>query len=181
LDVWKAEIAMYFEVSERLITNEAPEAVMEFARQQFAKISRKTELKAGVVHAGLIDASFGSINRSDITKVQLSRIGGGYVLVSETKYRPSLALWIFLVVLIFTYIGWLIPIAFYLYQRGAVKNAIQSSMDRIVNEFSVPPSQFNPPPHTSTADELKKIADLRDSGHLTADEFDTQKQRLLGT
>jgi ABC-type multidrug transport system fused ATPase/permease subunit len=32
----------------------------------------------------------------------------------------------------------------------------------------------------STADEVAKLAELRDSGAITAEEFDTQKARLLG-
>ena len=33
---------------------------------------------------------------------------------------------------------------------------------------------------TSTADELAKLADLRNSGHITQEEFDAQKAKLLG-
>ncbi|HLP97781.1 MAG TPA: SHOCT domain-containing protein [Sideroxyarcus sp.] len=36
------------------------------------------------------------------------------------------------------------------------------------------------PHHPSVADELKKLADLRDSGVLNAEEFQSQKTRLLG-
>jgi hypothetical protein len=32
---------------------------------------------------------------------------------------------------------------------------------------------------TSSADELKKLAELKDSGILTADEFEAQKRKLL--
>ena len=33
----------------------------------------------------------------------------------------------------------------------------------------------------SVADELKKLAELRDAGVLTEEEFDTQKAKLLGS
>ena len=171
---------MHFEVSERLVTNESPEAVMEFAQRQFGKISNKTRLEGGRLTVRMIEASFGSINRSDVTHVQLQRTGGGYLLVSETDYRPSGWFWLFLILLLFSYVGWLIPIAFYLYQRGTVKSAIQSSVDRIVNEFSVGPMAVA---HTaaplSKADELKKLAELRDGGVLSEEEFTTQKLKLL--
>lgn len=36
-----------------------------------------------------------------------------------------------------------------------------------------------PPPATSIADELFKLANLRDKGVLTSEEFDRQKQALL--
>lgn len=171
---------MHFEVSERLITNEPPEAVMEFAQRQFAKISGRTRLERGRLTVRMVEASFGSINRSDVTSVTLQRIGGGYLLVSETDYRPSLWFWVFLIVLLFTYVGWLIPIVFYLYQRGTVKSAIQSAITRVVNEFSVAPMAvgYQTAP-ASSADELKKLAELRDSGVLSADEFEAQKRKLL--
>ncbi|MHB9100884.1 MAG: SHOCT domain-containing protein [Sulfuricella sp.] len=35
--------------------------------------------------------------------------------------------------------------------------------------------------NASVADEIKKLADLRDSGVLSADEFQQQKTRLLGS
>lgn len=172
---------MHFEVSERLITNESPEAVIEFAQRQFSKISNKTRREGAQVTVRMVEASFGSINRSDVTRLTLQRTGGGYLLVSETNYRPSGWFWLFLIILLFTYIGWLIPIAFYLYQRGTVKAAIESAVNRIVNEFSVSPVavgvQAAAP--SSKADELKKLAELRDSGVLSEEEFTSQKLKLL--
>jgi len=171
---------MHFEVSERLITNEPPEAVMEFAQRQFSKISDKTRLEKGQLTVRRVEASFGSINRTDVTRVALQRVGGGYLLVSETDYRPSGWFWIILIVLLFSYVGWLIPIGFYLYQRGTVKSAIQSAVSRIVNEFSVGPMPVGyQATAASNADELKKLAELRDSGVLTAEEFEAQKRKLL--
>lgn len=171
---------MHFEVSERLITNEPQEAVMEFAQRQFAKISSKTRLERGQLTVRMVEASFGSINRSDVTRVALQRVGGGYLIVSETDYRPSGWFWLFLIILLFSYVGWLIPIAFYLYQRGTVKSAIESAVARVINEFSVDPMPvgYQTAP-ASNADELKKLAELRDSGVLSAEEFDAQKRKLL--
>ena len=171
---------MHFEVSQRLITNESTDNVLEFAQRQFSKISNKTRLKDERLTVRMIEASFGSINRSDVTRVQLQRVGGGYLIVSETDYRPSGWFWLFLILLLFSYVGWLIPIAFYLYQRGTVKSAIQSSVDRIVNEFTGSPMigvQATAP--ASKADELKKLAELRDGGILSEDEFTSQKLKLL--
>jgi hypothetical protein len=61
-----------------------------------------------------------------------------------------------------------------------VRSAIESAVKRIINEFSVDPMavgyQTTP---TSSADELKKLAELKDRGVLTADEFEAQKRKLL--
>lgn len=172
---------MHFEVSERLVTNESPEAVMEFAQRQFSKISNKTRLEGVKLTAKMVEASFGSINRSDVTRLTLQRTGGGYLMVSETDYRPSGWFWVFLIILLFTYVGWLIPIGFYLYQRGTVKAAIESAINRIVNEFAVSPmaAGVQAAAPSSKADELKKLAELRDSGILSEDEFTSQKLKLL--
>lgn len=173
---------MHFELSERLSTNEPPEAIMEFAQRQFSKISSKTRLEGGKLTARMVEASFGSINRSDVTGVTLQRVGNGYLVVSETDYRPSGWFWLFLILLLFSYVGWLIPIAFYLYQRGTVKSAIQSAISRIVNEFSAGPMSVGfQTSAVSSADELKKLAELKDSGVLSADEFEAQKRKLLGS
>ena len=171
---------MHFEVSERLVTNEPPEAIMEFAQRQFAKISRKTRLESGQLTARMVEASFGSINRRDVTRITLQRVGSGYLLVSETDYSPSVWFWVLLIILLFSYVGWLIPIGFYLYQRGTVRSAIQSAISRVVNEFSAGPMSvgYQTAP-ASNADELKKLAELRDSGVLNAEEFEAQKSKLL--
>lgn len=172
---------MHFELSERLNTNETPENIMAFAQKQFAKIADKTRREGAKLDVRMVEASFGSINRSDTTQVTLQRVGGGYLLVSETDYRPSVWFWVFLLVLLFTYVGWLIPIVFYLYQRNSVKSAIQSAMSRIVNEFGMGQGHaMSQPVIASSADELEKLVRLRDSGVLTSEEFEFQKRRVLG-
>ena len=171
---------MHFEVSERLVTNEPPEAIMEFAQRQFAKISRKTRLESGQLTARMVEASFGSINRRDVTRITLQRVGSGYLLVSETDYSPSVWFWVLLIILLFSYVGWLIPIGFYLYQRGTVRSAIQSASSRVVNEFSAGSmSIVHQVAQVSNVDELKKLAELKDSGVLSAEEFEAQKSKLL--
>jgi hypothetical protein len=172
---------MHFEVSERLITSEPAEAIMEFAQRQFSKIADKSRMERGQLTVRRVEASFGSINRRDTTRVSLQRVGGGYLLVSETDYHPSGWFWLFLIILLFTYVGWFIPIGFYLYQRGTVKAAIQSAISRIVNEFSVGPMAVGVAAAAplSKADELKKLAELRDSGVLSEEEFTSQKLKLL--
>lgn len=171
---------MHFEVSERLVTNEPPEAIMEFAQRQFAKISRKTRLESGQLTARMVEASFGSINRRDVTRITLQRVGSGYLLVSETDYSPSVWFWVLLIILLFSYVGWLIPIGFYLYQRGTVRSAIQSAISRVVNEFSAGSmSIVHQVAQVSNVDELKKLAELKDSGVLSAEEFEAQKSKLL--
>jgi hypothetical protein len=85
------------------------------------------------------------------------------------------ALW-FLFVLIIPLVGVLV----YLIVRGgsmherAVKQANQQ--DQAFRHYVQQAADSSP---ASTADQLTKLADLRDRGVITADEFDREKQKLL--
>ena len=81
-----------------------------------------------------IQASFGSINRNDITTIELKKGDSGYLLVADVCYRPSVAFWIIFILTIFSAIGWLIPIAFYLMQKNTVKDAIRDAFKRVRDE-----------------------------------------------
>jgi hypothetical protein len=85
------------------------------------------------------------------------------------------ALW-FLFVLIIPLVGVLV----YLIVRGgsmherAVKQANQQ--DQAFRQYVQQAAESSP---ASTADQLTKLADLRDRGVITADEFDREKAKLL--
>ena len=81
-------MVVHFEVSKRLITNDTPDTVMDFAQRQFSKVSSKTRLDNGQLKVRMVEASFGSINRSDITCVQLQRISGGLPRRFRDKLPP---------------------------------------------------------------------------------------------
>jgi hypothetical protein len=60
--------------------------------------------------------------------------------------------------------------------RQAEFEAIRNELQRVINAR---PSAGAASP-TSAADEIKKLADLREQGILTNDEFETKKKQLLG-
>lgn len=69
-------------------------------------------------------------------------------------------------------------VAFKVTKREAEQ--VKSTLLRLMNH----PTQSSAPvdsPRGSLADELRKLAELRDAGVLTAAEFDTQKARLLSS
>lgn len=172
---------MHFELSERLVTNEPAENVLAFAAKQMAKVSSKTKIRDGnKILVKSVDASFGSINRSDDTVITVQPVQGGHIILSETHYRPSLGFWILFIALLFTYVGWIIPLVFYFHQRGTVKSAIQSCMDRIKNEFNINPLVHATAGSGGHIDNLKKLAELRDAGVVSEDEFQQEKAKLLG-
>ena len=170
---------MHFEISERLVTNQSAENILRFAETQMKKVSGQAILKNGKLRVKSVEASFGSINRTDDTTITVQPVQGGHIILSETNYRPSFVFWILFLILLFTYIGWIIPLIFYFHQRGTVKDAIQSCMERIKNEFNLNPMIHSASGNSSYIDDLKKLAELRASGVVSEEEFQREKEKLL--
>jgi Short C-terminal domain/Domain of unknown function (DUF4429) len=55
---------------------------------------------------------------------------------------------------------------------------LKLAIEEKIEELSTSPSSQTP--SIDTADQIKKLADLRDSGILTEEEFDAKKKQLLG-
>ena len=127
---------MRFEVSERIYSEEKASVLLEALRRQFVKISDSTFLVGQVVKVEGIHTSFGSINRNDTTNVSIEPVKGAYLIVADVHYRPSTWFWVLLIILLFTAVGWLIPIVFYLLQKNIVRTEIEYCFKRIKDEFS---------------------------------------------
>lgn len=109
---------MIFETAKRIETGKSPEEVISYLHGSFAKISRSVEkTDADKLSISGVEASFGSINRKDRGTVLCEKVDGGVVVKAEISYTPSFMFWVFLVLGLFTYVAWLIPIAFYLMQK----------------------------------------------------------------
>lgn len=172
---------MRFEVSERLRTERSPEEVLAFLEEQFRKVAESVHTHGAVLEVEDIEATFGSINRNDTTMVSVKPHADGMVLVAEVNYRPSIAFWIILAITLFTYVFWLIPVAFYLMQKVTVRDAIANCFRRAQNEFGVAGGAAEAQPTGNGAlDELEKLAQLRDRGIVTEEEFAAKKKLLLG-
>lgn len=170
---------MRFEVSERVRTRCSQEDLLRLLEAQVRKISERAVRHGAVIEASAIQASFGSINRSDTTYVSASRTQDGWLLIADVHYRPSVAFWIFLILGLFTSIFWLLPIAFYVTQKDAVKEALQECFRRVNNEFD----QAHGSPEaleTSGIANIEKLASLKDRGLITEGEFEAKKKQFLG-
>lgn len=168
---------MRYEASERITTGWSDERVMDCLAEQFGKIAEKVDRRNSSIIAKRIEATFGSINRTDETEVTLRRTDDGVLVVADVNYRPSGWFWIILIVTLFSYVGWLIPIFFYLYQKGAVQRAIEGALTRVKNEATnAGPSAIK---QQSALDELEKLANLRDRGAISDAEFEAKKASLL--
>ena len=169
---------MRFEVSERVETTRDGNAVLRLTYEQFQKISDKVEARGDVIVAKSIEATFGSINRSDETEISIRRIPDGWLIVADVYYKPSAWFWVLLLVLLFTYIGWLFPIAFYLIHKGTVRSAVENALRRVANELRET-STF-PREQSSAIEELERLANLKERGFITDEEFASKKAKLLG-
>lgn len=125
---------MTFEVSELIHTTKSRDVVLEELVSQLQKISQRVVRTNATVVATDIEASFGSINRSDTTTFYAIEREQGILCVADVNYRPSGAFWVILIITLFTYIFWLIPIIFYLTQKRTVRSAIEDVFRRVKNE-----------------------------------------------
>lgn len=155
---------------------------MELVQEKFRPIASSAKITNGALKVASIHASFGSINRSDVTDVSLRKTDDGFLLVADVKYRPSVMFWVIFVVGVFTYVFWLLPIIFYLIQKNTVKSAIEDCFRSIKNETSTS-QPFSPQPtsgSTAVAD-LERLGNLLQQGLITQEEFASQKQKVFGT
>ncbi len=64
-------------------------------------------------------------------------------------------------------------------EKGDAQKAV-AELRRLVSAFQSPaPTRSTQPPQADVADQIRKLAALRDEGILTPEEFDAQKQKLL--
>ena len=170
---------MRFEASERVRTTRPQEELLSVLEQQFRKISEGVRRAGQTIEARSIEASFGSINRSDTTTISLREADDGWLVVAEVHYRPSVAFWIILILTLFTWVLWLLPIAFYLIQRTAVRTAISEILSRVKNEFDQSGNRTARTANSAIGD-LEKLGALKEKGFITGAEFDAKKKELLG-
>ncbi len=169
---------MKFEVSERIRTTKSQDELLTVLEAQLKKVAETVQRSGQTIEAKSIEASFGSINRKDTTTVSIKKADDGWLVVADVHYRPSVAFWIILIITLFTWVFWLLPIAFYLLQKNSVRTAITECLQRVKNEFDQP-SQGNSQPATSSLEDLEKLGVLKEKGLITDSEFEAKKKQIL--
>jgi hypothetical protein len=170
---------MRFEVSERIRTNRSEQELLAVLEAQFRKISEDVQRSGQTIEAKAIQASFGSINRLDTTTIALKQVEDGWLVLAEVHYRPSVAFWIIFIITLFSWLFWLLPIAFYLLQKDTVRTAIAECLQRVRNEFDQNISVSGQSEH-SAMDDIERLGALRERGLITDSEFEAKKKQLLG-
>ena len=172
-----------FEISKRIKTNVELHRVIVMLDQQLSHIAASVKRCDGAFVVSGVDQTFGSINRSDVTTVRVSKKEDGYLCVAEVRYRPSFFFWVFVVLGFWTLLGVLIPILFYFHQKNLVRQSFESVFSRLSDEFHEDTHRTDKS-ERSVDDEIaavERLARLRDSGAITDTEFQVKKRKILGT
>lgn len=173
---------MNFDISRRFQTKSSQEEIARFLENSFRKSAEEVSYNGGTLTVESVNATFGSINRSDKTIIEVRSKDEETLIVASVNYKPSIWFWIFLICLLFTTIGWIVPIAFYLYQKHTVKSGIEEVFNRTENEFRGSCGKSSTMKNASSDDataRLEKLAALKEKGILTDEEFSEQKAKIL--
>ena len=178
------EIAMKFQVTNRINTHAEKEQLLQALEQQFRSKSESLSRNGDAICVKSIEASFGSINRSDKTDVSLRPVDGGYLMVADVTYSPSIWFWVILILTLFTWVFWLVPIVFYLLQKKTVKEGIEECFQNTINQFGAATqsssfSTVTPPSQDSIAD-LQRLGNLMQQGLISLEEFNAHKAKVFG-
>ena len=176
---------MNFEISSRFHTQASSADVMNFLEDSFRKSGATVSNNGRTLTVESINATFGSINRNDKTIVEVREKDGDTIIVASVEYKPSIWFWIFFVALIVTTVAWIIPLAFYLFQKNTVKNGIEEVFNRAETEFrnSMGTGGAQKIIGGNTEEDvarIEKLAALKEKGILSDEEFAAQKAKILG-
>ncbi|MBO4439248.1 MAG: SHOCT domain-containing protein [Spirochaetaceae bacterium] len=170
---------MNFDISKRFHTNVSTSNIVAFLESSFKNVAATVHNNGVSLSVEDVNATFGSINRSDKTVVNITLKDEDILLVADVTYKPSIWFWIFLVCGLFTTVGWLVPIVFYLYQKNTVKVGIEEVFNRCENEFR---NSSNTTLGISSDDvsvKLQKLKAMKDQGLISEEEFNKKKAELL--
>lgn len=171
---------MKFELSEKLNTGKSKEEVYLVLKDQFYKASNSVKMKEGKLIVKSIEATFGSINRTDKTNIILKEKNGGFICIAEVTYRPSFMFWVLVLLLISTGVFWLMPIGFYLYQKKTVSEAITNVFKRVKDEVEEFKNEVEVKNNSiDSVSELERLATLKEKGIISEEEFKVQKTKIL--
>jgi len=123
------------------VSEEMRTKLIDSLEEEFKKVSQKCQVveerNGDVVKAEMISATFGSINRVDVSTISVEELRkkDGYTISVETDYKPSPIFFVLLAVtLLFFCVGVVIPVGMYFYNQSIVKKSIAEVLKRVVDE-----------------------------------------------
>lgn len=169
--------SMKSELSETITTNASEQEILNILSDQFKKVADSVSQKGNILSVKKINSFFGFF-RSDSSIIRIKENNGSFLLTADVDYRPSGLFWVILILTLFTYVGWLIPLIFFFYQKRTVRESIQDVFSRVKNEFPNT-NKIIVLPKTDDLDELEKLHSLKEKGIITEDEFNAKKKKIL--
>ena len=173
---------MKFTTTQKLRTRASEEAVLSAITEAFRPISESVNQGNHFVEATQIQATFGSINRKDTTRLTLKQKQDGWTITADTDFKPSTWFWILLVLTILTVWGVLIPVGIYWWQKTIVKGAIENALKQIADDLEDDPAAMQTARigGGGATSEIEQLASLLQKGLISQAEFDAAKRKALG-
>jgi len=128
---------MRFTLSEKIITTANISKVKNTLKNNLSEISRYTEINNSKILVEGVHETFGSINKKDNSEIEIKELDKGFLIKCHVNYRPSFAFWIILLITLFTWIGWLIPIIMYFYHKSLVENTLKEALKNSKDELEL--------------------------------------------
>ncbi len=179
------KISINFKIADRIVTDCSKAEIIDELQRKLKQYSNKVTLYEDILYAREIFQSFFSIKYSDVI-IEVTESLDGYFLNAKVKHRPYIFFWVWLlVVYIFFDIPtviclWIFLIALYFYQKHMTKENIKGIFSHVRNRLSL--NHKLPSSKQTTCNDfagLEKLAELRDKGVVTQEEFEAKKKQIL--
>ncbi len=124
---------MTFELNSTIQTADT-DAVIAVLESQLKSRARSVVRANDSITAKKLDATWGSVQRNDVTTFEVRTNGRQSLVVAHVQYKPSAYFWICELFLMFTMLGWIFPLLYYFYQKKTVRKAIDEVLLRVKGE-----------------------------------------------
>jgi hypothetical protein len=177
---------MKFSSTQIVKTNSGGEAVLSAVAEAFSSLAEGVDHRNQVVEVKSLQATFASALRNDVTRFTIKPKPNGVLVTADTEFKPTTWFWICFVLGCFgAWVGCLLPVGLYFYQKHLVKTAIENGLKRVSDELedggaaaSVP--QTRSATGSNGIDEIERLAGLLQKGLIDKSEFDAAKRKALG-
>lgn len=176
---------MYFSLNKRFATKASCEQILIFLEDEFKKVAEFVtyNVSSNSLTIKSINTTFGSINRDDTTIIEVKDKDKEIAITAFITYGPSAWFWVFIILGLFTWLLWLVPLVMYFYQKDIVKISILEVFNIVENEFKEKDINNTVVKKSisidNISDQLEKFAQLAEKGFITKEEYEIQKEKLL--
>lgn len=177
---------MKFSSTQIVKTSASGDAVLSAVTEAFSSLAEGVEHRSHVVEAKMLQATFASALRNDVTRFTIKPKPNGVLVTADTEFKPTTWFWICFVLGCFgAWVGCLVPVGLYFYQKHLVKTAIDNGLKRVSDELedgsgASSSAQGREVMGNNGIDEIERLAGLLNKGLIDKAEFDAAKRKALG-